>query len=156
MEGINQKQPRQYRVHKILAHSYTLYFALFLVGVCLDMIFRIEIFKTTLTVPFGILLVIIASIIILWAQKSSRNLDLQNLSKDTFCKGPYCYTRSPTNWGLFLLTLGFGITANALFVVLATLISFLISRLFFLQKQEDVLAEKYGAPYLEYKNQVKL
>jgi len=41
-------------------------------------------------------------------------------------------------------------------VILSTLISSLISRFIFLKRQENILAEKYGAPYLEYKKAVKL
>jgi len=144
------------KVHWILAHSYTLYFILFLASVFLDFIFRIKIFTNLVMVPVGVALLVFASFLILWAQKTSRNLDTKNISKETFCKGPYCYTRSPTHWGLFFLMLGFGIIANAVFVILFTLISFLITRFTFLDKQETVLAEKYGAPYLEYKRSVKL
>lgn len=144
------------KVHWILAHSYTLYFILFLASVLLDFIFRIKIFISPVMVPVGVALLIFASFLILWAQKTSRNLDIKNVSKETFCKGPYCYARSPTHWGLFFLMLGFGIIVNAVFVVLFTLISFLITRFTFLDKQEAVLAEKYGEPYLEYKRSVKL
>ncbi len=153
---INQKNPRQHRVHKILAHSYTMYFILFLAGVGLDIFFKFEIFSNPIWASVGIILLVFASILIFWAQKASRNLDIKNVTKETFCKGPYCYTRSPTHWGLFFLILGFGIIANAAFVILSTLISFIISRWVFLEKQENVLAEKYGATYLEYKKTVKL
>ena len=50
MENVYQAHPRQYRVHKILAHSYTLYFFLFLVGVYLDFIFPFEIFTNSIWV----------------------------------------------------------------------------------------------------------
>ncbi|KKR60950.1 hypothetical protein A2643_00230 [Candidatus Nomurabacteria bacterium RIFCSPHIGHO2_01_FULL_39_220] len=156
MENVYQAHPRQYRVHKILAHSYTLYFFLFLVGVYLDFIFPFEIFTNSIWVSTGILLLIFSTILIIWAQKTSRNLDIQNIRKETFYQGPYRYARSPTHWGLFLLMFGFGIIANALFVILSTLISSLISRFIFLKRQENILAEKYGAPYLEYKKAVKL
>ncbi len=144
------------KVHKILAHSYTFYLILFLIGVCLDILFKFRIFLNPLFVPIGIVLLILGNFLIIWAQKTSRDLNIENLSKETFYKGPYRYTRSPTHWGLFMLVLGFGIIANALFVILSTLISFLISRFIFLKKQEDVLALKYGASYLEYKKSVKL
>ncbi len=144
------------KVHWILAHSYTFYFILFLASVFLDFIFRIKIFISPVMVPTGVILLVFASFLILWAQKTSRNLDVKNVSKETFCKGPYCYARSPTHWGLFFLMLGFGIITNAVFVFLFTLISFLITRFTFLDKQEAALAEKYGAPYLEYKRSVKL
>ena len=163
MKDIDKTPVRQYRVHKILAHSYTMYFTLFLVGVFLDIFFSArgefasggEFFASPIMIVFSILLLIIATLLILWAQKTSRNLDIKDLSKETFCKGPYCYTRSPTHWGLFFLILGFGIIANAFFVILFTLISFLIAKFVFLNKQEAVLAEKYGTHYLEYKKMVK-
>jgi protein-S-isoprenylcysteine O-methyltransferase Ste14 len=107
-------------------------------------------------VPAGTLILILATILVFWAQKTSRSLDTKNMSKETFCKGPYCYTRSPTHWGLFFLMLGFGIIANAVFVVLFTLIAFLLVRFIFLEKEERILTEKYGAPYLEYKESVRL
>ncbi len=158
MENANVQKghPHKNKVHRILANSYTFYFILFLAGVLLDFIFPIKIFSNSDIVLFGVILLIFSTLLIIWAQKSSRNLDIKNLSKETFCKGPYCYTRSPTHWGLFFLILGFGIVANAFFVVLTTVISFVISKLVFVRKQENVLAQKYGAPYLEYKKSVKL
>lgn len=139
-----------------MAHSYIIYFFLFLVGITLDFIFKFSIFTASVMVPVGAGILLLSSILIFWAQKSSRALDTSNLSKETFCKGPYCYTRSPTHWGLFFLILGFGIMVNAVFVILATLISFLVSRLVFLSKEEEILTQKYGAPYLEYKKSVRL
>ena len=78
------------------------------------------------------------------------------MTKETFCQGPYCYTRTPTHWGLFFLVLGFGILVNAFFVVVTTIVSFIVSKFIFLRRGEAILAKKYGTPYLEYKKQVKL
>lgn len=149
------KNPHKNTVHRVLAHSYSMYFVLFLVGVTLDLIFKFKIFTSSIMVPVGIILLMLASFLILWAQKTSRNLKTENMSKETFCKGPYCYTRSPTHWGLFFLMLGFGIIANAVFVILSTLISFIIAKFIFIEKQETILEQKYGTPYLEYKKSVR-
>lgn len=143
------------RIHRVLANSYSFYFFLFLVSVTLDIVFPIKIFKHDYTVYFGFVLLVLSSVLILWAQKTSRNLDKKNLTKETFCRGPYCVTRSPTHLGLFLLMVGFGIIANAFFVVLFTVVSYVFTRLVFIRKEEDILAERYGAPYLEYKKEVK-
>lgn len=153
---MNVKQPREYRIHKILMHSYVTYFILFLIGICLDFLFPLKIFQNTLYSFIGVLFLVFSTIVILWAQKTSRNLDIKNLSKETFCKGPYCYTRTPTHWGLFFLMIGFGLLINAFFVVLTSVISFLFSKFIFIDKQERILAEKYGAPYLEYKKKIHL
>lgn len=155
MEGDNQKSPIEHNVHRVLAHSYTVYFILFLFGIVLDVIFKFKIFSSSFAVPIGLALLVIASFLILWAQKTTRKGKGEHVTKETFCKGPYCYTRHPTYLGLFLLLIGFGIIANALFVILATLISFLVAKFIFIEKEEKILTKKYGAPYLEYKRAVK-
>ena len=143
-------------VHHVLAHSYSFYFLFFLLGVFLNLFFPIRIFNNSIMVPVGVLLLIMASLLILWAQKTSRDFRKEeNINKETFCRGPYCYTRSPTHWGLFLLMLGFGVVINAVFIILFTIISFIVTKLVFLKKEESILADKYGTPYLEYKKSVK-
>ncbi len=143
-------------VHHVLAHSYSFYLFLFLVAVFLDTMFPIRIFKSSYMVPMGFVILILASLLILWAQRTSRDLQIHNLTKETFCKGPYCYTRSPTHWGLFFLVFGFGVVANAVYIIIFSLVSLIVTRVFFLRKEESLLASKYGEPYLEYQKEVKL
>lgn len=145
-----------FHVHHLLAHSYGVYFLFFLTGVVLDVLFDWEIFSSNLLVGAGVGLLVFATLLIIWAQHTSRNLHKNEISKEAFCRGPYCYTRSPTHWGLFLLMLGFGLVSNAFFVVLFTVIAFILTRFTFLRKEEEALVHKYGAPYLEYKKSVKL
>ncbi len=151
-----QNNNHRNKAHRILAHSYSVYFVLFLVGVTLDLFWGIEILSSSIMVPVGISLLVFGTLLAVWAQFSTRNVADEVISKETFSKGPYRYSRHPTHWGLFFLVLGFGIMVNATFVILTTLISFVISKFVFVKKQEDVLALKYGAPYMEYKKSVKL
>lgn len=143
------------RIHHVLAFSYLFFFLLFLFGVFLDIIFPIRIFQGLIIKFIGFIFLFLASVLIFWAQMTSRNLNTEVLTEDTFSRGPYRFTRSPTHFGLFLLTMGFAFVANAGFVVLCTIISFVIAKLVFLKKEEQILAKKYGAPYLEYKRKVK-
>jgi protein-S-isoprenylcysteine O-methyltransferase Ste14 len=152
---LNKKIFQRSKVHQVLAYSYSVQFVLFLIGVYLDLIFKFKIFASPIMAPVGVIFLMLASFLILWAQKASRDLNIENLTKESFCQGPYRYTRSPTHWGLFLLMLGFGMITNALFVILFTFVAFIVSRFIFLEKQEDMLAEKYGAPYLEYQKMVR-
>ena len=154
-ENILEINQHKNKVHIILAHSYSVFLSLFLVGVFLDLIFNLKILNFTFILPIGIALIFLASLLILWAQKTSRNLKKENLTKETFFKGPYRFTRSPTHLGLFFLTLGFGLIVNGIFIVISTIISFAITKLVYLKKEETILEKKYGAPYLEYKKAVK-
>ncbi|MCE9585275.1 hypothetical protein K8Q94_01470 [Candidatus Nomurabacteria bacterium] len=139
--------------HKVLAHSYLFYFMSFLLGIFLDFIFPIKVFTKDGSLYFGIFLIFISSLLILWAQKTSRNLDVS--ISDNFKKGPYRYMRGPTHLGLTSLFVGFGILINGTFVILFTLIAFLITKRTFLKKQEMLLEKKYGDIYARYKNLVK-
>lgn len=147
--------PHKNKVHHILARSYFMHFIFFLAGISLDLVFRLKIFANSFMMPAGVVLLTLATILILWAQYTTHHLKKDDISKETFCCGPYRYTRSPTHWGLFFLMLGFGVIANAFFVVLSTLFSFFIAKFIFLEKQEKILEEKYGAHYAEYKKLVK-
>jgi protein-S-isoprenylcysteine O-methyltransferase Ste14 len=151
----DSRNPHKNKVHRILAHSYTIYFIFLLLGVCLDLIFNLKIFNNYITAPFGILFLIIGTTLVFWAQKTSRNLKKENVTKETFYRGPYRFTRIPTNFGLLFLVLGFGVVVNAFFVVLFAFASFILTKFVFLDQQEKILCEKYGTPYLEYKKSVK-
>lgn len=154
---VKSVNPHKNKVHKVLTHSYLVYLVSFLIGVCLDFIFRIKIFSESIMVPIGFVLLAFASFVIIWAQKAGRDLrKVAEIKKEHFCRGPFCYTKIPTQWGLFFLILGFGIIANAFFVILFTVIAFLVSKLIFMEKYHQALVEKYGDAYVEYKKSVKL
>ncbi len=150
-----ESKNNQLSVHHVLAHSYTFYLFFFLVAVTLDTLFPVRIFSSTYMVPIGLIILVLASILILWAQRTSRNLGKGSINKDTFMKGPYAFTRSPTHWGLFFLVFGFGVVLNAIYLIIFSIISQIITKTFFLRKEEALLEDKYGIAYSEYKNSVK-
>ena len=155
MNPLDIKQESQYSIHHILANSYLVYLILFLVGVSLDLYFHLNILKDSIGTPLGILILLVGTLLIVWAQKTSRNLKKENLSKESFYKGPYRLTRGPTHLGLFFLVIGFAIIVNALFILILAIFSYFFTKYTSLKKQEDALEIKYGAPYREYKQMVK-
>ena len=152
----NKNKSFQDTVHHVLARSYSSYLLFFIIGVLLEFVFPIHIFKGEEVVEIGIMILIFASILILWAQNTSRHLNQENITKETFLGGPYSFTRSPTHWGLFFLIFGFGIMMNSLFIILFAIISIFVAKLFFLRREEKLLADKYGNPYMEYKKIVRI
>jgi len=142
-------------VHKILAHSYSLYLGALLLGLLLDFFFPQKFFGDALMVKVGVVCLGFATALIVWAQATSRNLGIDNLSKDTFARGPYKVSRTPTHWGLFLLVLGFGIISNAFFIVVLSVVCFVVTKLVFIKKQEEILEQKYGEAYSAYKKSVR-
>ena len=150
------KEPKRSSVHHLLAHSYLVYFFAFLLGFILDFAFPIRILKSEISSILGFGLLFFGTLLIFWAQRTSSLLNTENLSKETFNNGPYKYTRSPTHYGLYFVILGFGILADALFIVVLASISFLITKFHFIRKQENLLVKKYGAHYEAYQKSVKL
>lgn len=149
------KNLKKESVHWVSAHSYVMYFVLFLVGFSLDMVFKFKIFPDSTMMPIGTVFLVLATMLIFWTERSSIHLGTENITKESFCRGPYCYTRVPIHWGLFLLMFGFGLLINAFFVIVSTIVSFLIGKFVFQKKAERILEKKYGAHYIEYKKLVR-
>jgi len=149
--------PQTRRIHHTLAHSYFVYFLFLIVGIALDYFYPLRFFTNTASALFGVLLLILGTGLIFWAQRSNRHLHKNgNLTKEDFLCGPYCYSRTPTHWGLFVLTMGLAVVLNAFFVFLSTILSFIITKLIFLRRYEEVLEDKYGDAYREYEKMVRL
>jgi len=149
---------RKGMVHFILLHSYFIFFFAVILGAFLDPLINKKIFSDGIYQNIGFLMLIVGSMIIYWAQKTSSNYK-QRISKDNsrsyFEFGPYKYMRSPTHFGLFIVTLGFSLIINSLFGVILTLVAYIITKLFFLRKEEKLLEIKYGQVYIDYKKKVR-
>jgi protein-S-isoprenylcysteine O-methyltransferase Ste14 len=152
------KEPRRGTVHFILLHSYLIFLFAVVLGVFFDTIFNVRIFSHGIYQYTGFLMLIISSIIIYWAQSTSSNYkekEKKNEFDSHFEHGPYKYLRSPTHFGLFIMALGLALILNSLFSIIFTIVAYLITKFFFLKKEEELLTKKYGEPYIEYKKKVK-
>lgn len=148
-------------VHHVLAQSYFLFFVAVLVGIFLDVLFKVPVSSEHPPVTIGILFLMIGTLFIFWAQTTSRRgtkerQEAETISHEHFARGPYKYFKSPTHVGLTLLVLGYGLISNALCVILTTFIFALISNRVYIKKEEKILEARYGKSYTDYKNKVKL
>ena len=143
-------------VHFVLAHSYTVYFLGFILALVFDMMFPLRLSLASGAIYLGLGLVLGGALLVIWAQKSSQKLRTKReFTEKDFCSGPYAFSRNPTHLGLAIMLFGFGLIANSFFVILAAIISFSITKIFFLRKEEKILAARYGEPYLKYKAKVR-
>ncbi len=144
-------------VHHILANSYSFYFFGIILGVFFDLIFPIKIIPRAIILPLGLLFLTLAPVLIFWAQQTSYKLSFkkEKLTTADFGQGPYRFTRNPTQLGLALLCLGFGILVNSVFIILFVFIAYFVSRHTVIKEQEQILEKKYGEEYLRYKQSVR-
>ena len=145
-------------VHVVLTYSYLVFLLSIISGVFLDTFIKKDIFSDNIYQTVGIFMLLIGSIIIYWAQSTSSNyVKFINRSdkRSQFEYGPYRYLRSPTHFGLFVMTLGFSLIIDSFFSVVLTIIAYTITKIFFLKKEENLLEKKYGEVYGGYKKKVK-
>jgi protein-S-isoprenylcysteine O-methyltransferase Ste14 len=147
-------------VHEFLAHSYFVYLASVVIGFAADLIWPIK-FSFMFQIPLGVFFILIGTFLSVWAQMASgkgapiRNVAAADVQHHHFKFGPYTFTRTPTQYGLFGMTLGLSFLYGFFFMALTSVIAFLLGKFVFIKKQEKHLAKKYGSAYLEYKKQVK-
>ena len=156
MENTSAKPVRKKTVHHILAHSYSIYLLSVFIALILDAVFPIRIIPQYITDNLGIFFLVIAPLLIYWAQHTSGSLKYvtEAITVKHFKRGPYKYTRGPTHLGLALLIIGFGILINSLFVIGFTVVAYFVSKSIFLKEQEEMLAVSYGEEYRKYQKEV--
>jgi protein-S-isoprenylcysteine O-methyltransferase Ste14 len=139
------------KVHFILSHSYTVFLFAVVLGVVFDNIFPWRIFSGAGFQYIGLAMIFFGSVFIYWAQSTSS----YSKNKTGFNHGPYKYLRSPTHFGLFMMTFGLALIINSPFSVLFIVIAHLVTKFIFLKKEEDLLEKKYGEEYSSYKRKTK-
>lgn len=145
-------------IHILLFHTYTVFLFAIIFGLIFDHIFIINLFKGELFKYIGLLMITLGSIGIYWSQATTKPSKSElNKERDLsfFYRGPYKYTRNPTNLSLTVMSIGLGLLINSFFSVLFILASYCISRFFYIRKQDSILEKRYGQVFLEYKKKVK-
>lgn len=146
-------------VHQILAHSYLVFLAALVLGFAIDVAFKVmNNFPAAPLWGFG--LIVLGTVLVYWAQQSSHEHQVdrntgEGICRDHFCVGPYSITRTPTLYGLFVMSIGLALLYGSSPILITTVVAFLVSRFIFVPMEEKYLEHKYGAPYLEYKKTIK-
>lgn len=158
-QNLNKEKAKKVGIiHIILFNTYMIFLGAVVLGVVFDQIFTLDFFQSKTFEYVGIAMIIWGSILVYWAQSttSQAKSDL-NKERDTnfFFRGPYKYTRNPTNLGLTVMSIGLGFLINSLFSIIFIIITYLISRFIFIKKQDTILAERYGDVFIDYKKRVR-
>ena len=145
-------------VHVLLSHNYAVFFLAVVLGVVMDMIIPLDVFNAPIYQYIGLVMIMFGTALIYWAQRitssSKRTISIER-DMNFFFRGPYKYTRNPTNFALTVIILGFGLIINSLFSVIFILITYFISKIIFIRKQDHILNERYGNVFSDYKKKVK-
>ncbi len=165
MEGENkdntntETKPHQHGIiHIILFNTYFLFLVSVVLGAIFDQLYHYDFFGHKGFEYFGLFIIITGSILVYWAQSTTK-VKKEDFNKDRdvnfFYRGPYKYTRNPTNLGIAAMCIGLGFAMNSVFTILFGFLVYLISRFFLIKKQDLILEERYGGVFSEYKKKVK-
>lgn len=144
-------------IHFSLSFSYFMFLSAVVLGVVFDLIFPVNILKGVTPQYIGFLMIVLGSLFVYWAQYTSRrpkNYEIRERVLADFEHGPYKYMRTPTHFGLFVMTLGLGLIINSPFSIIFIIIGHMLSKLIFIKKEEELLEKKYGQVYTDYKKKV--
>ncbi len=146
-------------VHQILAQGYLIYLASIVVGFGVS-----SLWPEAISIPnggsWGMLGIVLGTLLVYWAQNASGRTSKNRSNPEAvgphhFCVGPYKWTRSPTQYGLFLMALGLALLYGSLYMVIGTVIALLIGKFVIIRAEEKKLVERYGQPYLDYQKEVR-
>jgi protein-S-isoprenylcysteine O-methyltransferase Ste14 len=160
-KNTQEDQPRtltqEQRINYLGSFPPIIQFVGVILGVLLEFVFPTKMFPPQTSQTIGVLVLVLATIIIFWAQRASaefrrreRNGEAQN-----FSMGPYKWSDNPTSFALFLLVIGFGFLMNSLMVVIFSGIGYWISHIVYQNEKGKIMLEKYKGDYVEYKKKVK-
>jgi len=155
---VKGKSPIAGIVHVILFHNYSIFLLAVVLGVVLDGLFKYNIFNAQIYESIGLIMIILGPALVYWAQSSTTSYKGEpgkERGLDFFLRGPYRYTRNPTNLGVTIMSLGLGFLLKSPISILFILITYLVSRFIFIKKQDLILEEKYGIIFNDYKKKVR-
>lgn len=145
-------------IHIILFHTYAIFLSAIVFGVIFDQFFAFKFFNSDNFQYVGTIMIVLGSILVYWAQSTTKTTKGEfNKERDTnfFLRGPYKYTRNPTNLGLTVMSIGLGFLINSFFSIVFIVFTYLISRFIFIKRQDAILAERYGSIFTDYKSKVR-
>ncbi len=147
-----EKMQRSNSIHLTLAHSYLAYYLCSIVGLFVDTFIGFTV-ETAGAARFALIFFIIGTLLILWAQVTSRRYKHETESSPYFLHGPYRFVRNPTHLGIVLLVSGYTFVSGSLVFFGITVLGYLVSNVFF-KRYEAILDRAYGDDYKRYQASV--
>lgn len=113
--------------------------------------YRLVVTGTTM-VLLGVLTIIYCGFLF---KKAQTDIKPWKTTSNIVLEGPYKFSRNPIYLCFVLICLGASLLINSAWVVLMTLLLFLILHEYVVKKEEAYLKQKFGSSYLEFKNSTR-
>ena len=146
-----------HKVTHLVSHSPVMILAATLAGLILQIYFPIPFVSEVVGVIVGVVLLVVGPAV-LWQTRRYANISqLPFDPKDhNFNKGPYKYSRHPVYLSMMMLTLGLAFLANSLILLFITAGLFAFFSMIVIPHEEELLEEKHGKEFSDYKKGVRM
>jgi len=149
-----QHEKKPMNIHLILSRSYAVYFFAFILGLIFDTVIYPRLGGQNLQM-IGCIIIVLSTFLMYWAQTVNKRVYyLPDGTKD-FSRGPYKYSRNPTQLGLFMMVVGAGLIMNSYSVVITGIIALIFSVLVVIPEEESRHIKKHDGAYLQYMKRVR-
>lgn len=142
-----EKEP--INIHLLMSQAYFVYFLAFVLGLIVETFLKIKIGGLLLN-QIGLIVIVLATLIMYWAQTVNKTPRYKEDGTKDFSRGPYKYSRNPTQTGLFLLVLGAGFMINSYSVIIFAILALVFSIMTVIPKEEKRHIRKYKEAYIGY------
>lgn len=154
------KEDRVYKkiVHVLLVHGYLMFFVAIILGAIVDLFSGVKFSQDIVYQQIGVVMIMLGTVLVYFAQSSSGRagkIKKEEANVEGFKYGPYKYFHHPTYLGLFIMTLGLGLTLNSPASIILVFVAHLLIKFVFIKKEERILEEKYGEIFTSYKKKGK-
>ena len=119
---------------------------------------QLFIYKIQFITILGLCIFIIGYIIMIMSSSKFRanKTTLQWKETEHFVKdGLYKHSRNPQYLGMFIISIGFGLSMNNVISILLPLLLYIYFNYFVIPYEEQLLKNKFGNEFVKYKNNTK-
>jgi protein-S-isoprenylcysteine O-methyltransferase Ste14 len=135
-----------------------IFLAAILVGFVVDSFIPAPFVPEAYDFQTGLVLIILSLALTIWAARTFKeagtNVDVRQPALKIVTTGPFAYSRNPMYLGMALITVGFAVWLNTLWILAALAVALVFLHSGVIMREEAYLEKKFGKQYLDYKTRV--
>jgi protein-S-isoprenylcysteine O-methyltransferase Ste14 len=134
-----------------------LYIGSILIGLVIHWVTPIRVVPGGLATWIGVPAIAVGVFFLLWSFREFQTLNLHpgRVTSDLVTTGPFRSTRNPMYLFMSLIQAGIGFWVNTLWILLFLVGNVLFIHFYLIPLEERFMVEKFGEPYLDYKQRVR-
>lgn len=146
------------KINTWVTYAPVLFFVMILIGVAIHIAAPLPFIDSVAGLILGIIMLAIAPIIILRAQRARQTLyvPVEDRVCTNYDQGPYRWSRHPAYVGFFMLIIGIAFVMNSLAILILAMVLGPIFTFIIIPQEEALLKKVCDDQYTEYQKRVRM